>query len=115
MARSTLTAQVVARTGLTVTLAAADALGSQWQNNGRQLLRVKNTDAATKTITVPIPVTVDGQAVASRTVVVAATTGDVLIGPFPTQFNQPDGSGAWVDYSAVTNVTVALIEVPYVT
>lgn len=109
MARTDLTPQNVSRSGVAPSFAAANVDGHSWANNGRQLLYVKNTAGSPVTVTFPIPVTVDGQAVASKTVSVPATTGERLIGPFPTQYNQADGD-AWVDFSSVTNVTVALLQ-----
>ena len=108
MARTDLTAQAISRAGLAVVFAAANVDGHSWADNGQQLLQVKNTDAAPITVTFPIPVLVDGQTVASRTVTIPATTGDKLIGPFTSQYRQTDGD-VWVDFSAITNVTCALL------
>lgn len=108
MARTDLTAQAISRAGLAPAFAAANVDGHSWANNGRQFLYVKNAAGAPITVTFPIPVTVDGQAVASKTVSVPATTGERLIGPFPAQYQQADGD-VWVDFSAVTSVTVALL------
>lgn len=109
MARTDLVAQSITREGLTPAYTAANVDGHSWANNGRQLLQVKNTNASPITVSFPIPVMVDGEAVADKTVTVAATTGDRLIGPFPNQYLQPDGD-VWASFSAVTNVTVALFE-----
>jgi hypothetical protein len=109
MARTALTAQVITRAGIAPSYAAANVDGHSWPNNGTQLLQVKNASGSPITVTFPIPVTVDGQAVASKTVSVPATTGDRLIGPFPVQYNQLNGD-LNVDFSAVTSVTVALLQ-----
>jgi len=56
------------------------------------MLHFKNTDGSADTITIQTPRTVDGQAVAELSVTVPATTGDLMVGPFPPgTFN--DGSG----------------------
>ncbi len=109
MASTLITAQTISRAGLGPTYAAANVDGHFWPNNGQQLLQVKNASGSPITVTFPIPVTVDGQTVASKTVSVPATTGDRIIGPFPTsQYNDTLGN-ANVTFSAVTSVTCALL------
>ena len=52
-------------------------------------LHVKNTNAATRVITVVTTSTgVGGQAVADVAVTIAATTGDEMIGPFPPSISR---------------------------
>ena len=115
MPRTTITPQVSLRTsnGLTPTYSAADqANGQQFQNTGRELIHVKNTNGATRTLTVPTPGSVDGLAVADAAFIIPATTGDKFIGPFPPAvYNQADGY-LYMDWSADTNVTVAVIRLP---
>lgn len=112
---TTLTPQLVARTGLTPIYAAPDVTGNNWVNNGTQYLHVKNANAGACTITFPVPVLVDGQAVASRTVVVPATTGDKMIGPFAaSQYNDAFGS-VNCTWSLVASVTCALLQITPVT
>lgn len=112
MARATLTAQTPARTGTTITFAAVDAAnGDQFANNGRRLLRFKNTAGSAVTVTVSIGATVDGSSAAGKTITVPATTGDVTTGVYPTYpYNQSNGF-VYLDYSSGTNVTVAVIDV----
>lgn len=112
MARSLLTAQLPVTSGLTPVYSAADAAGSAFVNNGKRFLHVKNGAGAPINVTIANPALVDGQAAPARVVSVPATTGDKMIGPFPSVYTQADGTGqVFVDYSAVTTVTVALIEV----
>lgn len=114
MPRTALTAQSLASSGVTPTYASADnTQGENFSNNGRRVLHVKNTGGGSCTVTIAIPATVDGIAATNRTVTVAATTGDRLIGPFPTLYNQTDGS-INVDYSTGTGVTRALFDMPLV-
>lgn len=112
MARSEVTAQSISRSGITPSFAAADANGHKFRNDGKVFLEVKNASASPITVTIQTPGTIDGLAITDRTVTVAATTGDVMIGPFPPgAYNQKSGSDrdmVYVDYSAVTSVTVAL-------
>ena len=114
MARTALTAQSLTSVGMTPAYASADnANGENFSNNGRRVLHVKNTGGGSCTVTVAISATVDGIAATNRTVTVAATTGDRLIGPFPSVYNQTDGS-INVDYSTGTGVTRALFDLPVV-
>lgn len=111
MARTTLTVQNIDRVGLTPALAAANADGSSFANDGRTYLQVKNGSGAPITVTVQTPGTVDGLAVADLTVTVPATTGDKKIGPFPVGVYNQAGDVVYVDFSAVTTVTVGAFKV----
>jgi len=69
---------------------------------------VKNTGAATQTVTVQTPGQVGGLDVAEYSATIPPTTGEQAIGPFPAAlFNQSDGS-VYVDLSVSTTMTVAL-------
>lgn len=108
MARSALTVQGVTRSGLTPAFVAANSDGNSFPNDGKTWIHLRNTNAAV-TVTVQIPVTVDGQSVSGRTVVVGATTGEKVIGPFPVEkYNQfaADAGSVYVNYSAITGLSV---------
>lgn len=95
--------------GTLITPAAADATGNAFNNGGNQMLVVLNDSGVTVTVTVDAPGTFQGVTLADATVAVAAGARKV-IGPFhPAAFNQSDGT-VHVDYSAVTSVTVYVIE-----
>lgn len=108
MARQSLSYQQVVRTGLEFALVAVVAEnGSQFQNDGRMALLVKNDDAASMDVTIVNPTTVDGLAVAD--LVVAVPAGEQrLIGPFPPNLYNTDGF-VQVDYSSDTDLTVAVL------
>lgn len=73
-------------------------------NDGRTFLHVKNTNGATRTVTIDSTKLCDQGFDHDQAVVIPATTGDVMIGPFPTaRF----GTTVTVTYSAVTNLSVA--------
>jgi hypothetical protein len=112
MARTLLNAQKTSKAGLNAAYQAAIADGHMFANDGRQLLHVKNSDVADRTLTFPTPATQDGLAIADQAVTVPAG-GEQFIGPFPGRtFNQSgvDAGRVHIDYSAVTGVTVAVIE-----
>lgn len=111
MARTALTVNTISRTGVDSadTLAAANADGHYVQNGGDVFLEVLNANASTCTVTVQTPRTIDGLAVAEMTVDVAQNER-MLIGPFPPlTFNQTGTNAGciYVDFSAVTDVTIA--------
>lgn len=75
---------------------------------------VKNDDASAITVTLVTQGTVDSQAVADRTVTVAA--GAIkLIGPFPTATYNDSSGNVQVTYSAVTSITVGAVQFTPVT
>ncbi|WP_282204537.1 hypothetical protein [Kitasatospora fiedleri] len=118
MARADISAvQTLTSNGLTPTFDNANASGGQqFANNGRRIVRVTNTSGSAVTVTVNMPGTLDGVAPANggKQVTIPATTGDVTIGPFPaTIYNQTDGK-VYLDFSATTNVKLAVMEMPQV-
>jgi hypothetical protein len=102
--------------GLTPSWGAANTDGYAIPGDGRTFCEVKNVNGAGINVIVDIPVTVDGLAVTDKTVAVALTVGDKMIGPFPPAlYNQV--TGTWVGYvlmtfSAVADVTVAWFRMP---
>lgn len=94
MAEQNVTVQQIARAGLTLSYSAASASDNyKVPNDGRRtFLHFKKSGAGDATITITTPGTVDGLAVADRTVTVPASTGDVMVGPFPAAaYNDADG------------------------
>lgn len=80
----------------------------QVPNNGQVYLHFKKTGAGIATVTFLTPNTVGGLAIADQTVAVPATTGDVMVGPFPPSiFN--NGQNLEFTVNEVTGLTVAVI------
>jgi hypothetical protein len=106
----------IVRGGLTPTFGAANADGYALPGDGKTFVEVKNTNGATRTVTIDIPGTVDGLVVTDKAVVVDATTGDKMIGPFPPgTYNQPTGTWAGrvlITFTAVTGVTIGFFRLP---
>ncbi|MFE9099849.1 hypothetical protein [Actinomadura geliboluensis] len=113
MARTALTPQNFATAGLTPTTVTPDASGMQFRNNGKMILMVKNGSGADITVTPKIAKTIEGVAVTSppRTVAAGATA---FFGPFDEENYRQLSSTAvmFVDISAVTSVSVALLQMP---
>ena len=107
MARGAITLQNISLSGITPSFAAAASDGDGFLNTGDTYLQIKNGSGADITAAMQTPAKIDGIDIAEITVVIPATTGNKIIGPFETHiFNQSDGK-VYVDYTAVTTVTVA--------
>ena len=100
-------------------LVSASCGGDTAKNDNSDIfLWVKNSDASAHTVTVtaqkPSP-TVPGFGQVTKSdvsVQVPATSGEKLIGPFPTiAYNQTDGTIA-ITYDDVTGVTIAAVRLP---
>ncbi|HEV8360900.1 MAG TPA: hypothetical protein VGR28_10640 [Candidatus Thermoplasmatota archaeon] len=104
-----LTVQIIAQAGLGPTYAACAAGGDTFANDGRTFLHVKNTNAATRQVTVDADKLCSQGSDHNAVVTVPATTGDRMIGPFPLdQFP----SVCAITYDAVTNLTIAAVQLP---
>ncbi len=113
MARIALTPLVATRAGIAETLSAVDAgLQHSFDNTlGDNLLIVKNGGASPITVTLKIAPVMDGAAVTSKTVSVAAGA-QMIIGPFPTGLYNQSDQAVYVDFSASASVTVAALRIP---
>jgi hypothetical protein len=90
----TVAVQTITRAGLTPTYATSLSTGDNFYvaNDGEMFLHVTKGGAGNCTVTVVPTQTVLGLTLASLTVVVVATTGNKLIGPFPPgTFNDAQG------------------------
>lgn len=93
--------------GTTITYAAAHVDGFYANNDGQTSPRIRTSGTPT-TVTVPHPGDVYGLAVADLVVTLGATDEQEI--PFlPPGFNQPGTYQFWVNFSAVTGVTVAAV------
>jgi hypothetical protein len=125
VARTTITKTALTRNG-SVNAATAGVYQAFDQVNGMQvnageagktILHVKNTNAATRTVTVRAGAGGHlGMAwmagLGDQAVVVGATTGDAILGPFESaRFEQADGM-IYVDADAAAGLTIAAFEIP---
>lgn len=107
MARTALSTQQIARSGLNPAYTAANADGHSIENRNKNVfMHVKNGGASPISVTFITPATVAGLAIADL-VVSVPNAEERIIGPFSANpFNQAD-STVHVDFSAVVSVTVA--------
>jgi hypothetical protein len=113
MADVTLNAEEITRAGIDATDTALNTTDVyKVPNDGRIFLHFKKTGAGAATITITTPNTVDGLALADRTVNVPATTGDVCVGPFPrADYNDSQGRISFTA-SEATGLTCAVLRLP---
>lgn len=114
MAVTEITPQTIAMAGVTPSYAAANTDGSKIKcgSDERLFLQLKNTNGATRTVTIAIPDSA-GQVpgygavtLAAAAITIPVTTGDKMIGPIPPRF--VDSSGyVNMTFDAVSGLTIA--------
>jgi len=110
MPTTTLTAQqIVAVTGLIPTYAAPANTSITWYNDGRVFLYITNTGGAPITCTIDTPQTVNGLAVESNVISIAATTGVKYVGPFAAETYNNAGGMVTATLSTVATMTIGLL------
>lgn len=120
---ATLSVQTIVEAGVTPTYAAVAAGGDVAANTGREFIHVKNSSGANAyTVTVTAQNTSPtkpgfGTCTRASAVVAVATSGEEMIGPFPTgAFNNSSGQVA-ITYSGsapATDLTIAVIRLPII-
>jgi hypothetical protein len=115
MSRVLLPVTNIAPTGIVLDtyLIAAEAAGNSFPIDADQktIFVCKNGAGAPITLTFRTPPTVGGVAVAEQTVTVTNAKTEVVSNFPKSLFQQTDGS-CYVDYSAVTTITVAVLKLP---
>ena len=111
MAVVTWTPDVVTDAGVTVTrhgsLSTSDTY--KFRNDGKTRLLVEKSGAGACTLTMVTPATVRGLAVSDKTATIAASTGDVALGPFPPSLYNDENGDMTVSFSEITGITAAVI------
>lgn len=105
---ATLTVQQIDLDGEAADYVACAGGGDEFVNNGKTFIHLKNTNAATRTVTVNSQRACDQGFDHDQAVIIAATTGDVMIGPFPTSRFNDAAQKVQLTYSAVTNLTIGV-------
>lgn len=109
MARTLITVQeITTLDGISPTYQAFDQPnGMEFLYTGREIIHIKNTNGSGRTLTIPTPGTVDGLAIADKTISVPATTGDKML-PVKPSYVQTDGK-VYLDIDAGAGVTIGVI------
>jgi hypothetical protein len=111
MPRTAITAQTVTSAGLASAYEPANNLGNSFAYVRGRFVEIKNGSGASITVTVQTPGSIDGNlAIPDRTFTVAAGADGKWSAGSGETYWQTDRS-IWIDYSAVTSVTVAVFDV----
>lgn len=106
-----LTTQSVDRSGLQPAFGAAAAGGDSFAPGDLVFLHVKNGGASAMTVTIVTPKEAFEGAAIDDTAVSVPASDERMIGPFPRRhYADPTDGLADITYSAVTSVTIAVIE-----
>jgi len=113
MANVDLTVQKMIHAGVTPSYTGSLSTGNTYKlrNNGRRFVHFKKSGAGACTVTIETPGSVGGLAIADQTVNVPATTGDVMIGPFPRNLYNDSSGDVNITLSEITGLTIAALEV----
>lgn len=121
MSTVTLTPQSVLKSGLAATYLDSGASPKlnvtdtfTFNNTGKEVLHFKKSGAGACDVVISTPGTVDGLAVADRTVQIPATTGDKFIGPLPPSVYNTPGTDLLAGFtvSEITGLTLAILRMP---
>jgi hypothetical protein len=110
MPRTAITPQPITAAGVAATYEAANVLGNSYALVPNRVIHVKNGGGSPITVTIPTTQTVEGLTVPNRTVTVTNATDKFVSLGASGAHRQTDGS-VNIDYSAVTSVTVAVLDV----
>ena len=110
MADVALAAQKIVKTGIDPVHTGSLSVANNYQtpNNGRLFIYVTNGGGSASVVTIATPGTVDGLAIADRTVSVTASE-DRMIGPFPPHIYNNASGEIDVSFSFITSVTIAAL------
>lgn len=117
MVRTALTIVNFAEAGITHAAVAANVDGNMFDNSGKEVLMVINGSGVSVNVTIQTQQTINGLAVADRVVAVGAGVTKFM-GSFQPLIlwnvvGGVDNNKAYIDYSAVTTVTVAVYRGPW--
>jgi hypothetical protein len=104
-----LVAQSVVRAGVKPVYVAAAEAGDSFANTGDEFIHIKNGAGDPYVVTIATPATVDGLAVADRTVSIPAGE-ERMIGPFPSNTYNDSTGKVQLTYDGIVSVTIAIIK-----
>jgi archaellum component FlaG (FlaF/FlaG flagellin family) len=112
MARTKIDKQTAGSVGAELTFAAVDATaapnGNYFDTDGTDVVLIKNADSAPHTMTVDVPVIVDGVTVADRVVTIPAGKTHVFK---PKDVHRQSGGQVHLNFDSATLMTVAVLNV----
>lgn len=115
MANVAVTVQNVSEAGIAPTYAGSLSTSNVYQfaNDGNVFLHIKKSDVAACTATAVTPGTVgrSSLAIADKTTVIPASTGDVMWGPFPPAIYNDANGLCSVSFSEIAGLTFGAFSV----
>lgn len=116
MADVVLDEQQIKKDGLEPSYTSIDATDTYYAPNvpGKTFLHFKNTGGSASTVTFDLTKSVRGASLSDATVTVPATSGDVMVGPFPKIWEVGSGAQAGrlkFTQDQASGVSVALVRV----
>lgn len=114
MATVVLIPDVLTDAGLAPTRTAGLNTGNtyKFRNNGKTFLHFRKSGAGACAVTITVQGTLHGKTVNNQTVNVPATTGDVMVGPFPFDVYNDTNKDVSFTVSEVTGLDVAVEQMP---
>jgi hypothetical protein len=113
MADTRVSSQKVTKAGMSAVYTAGIIAGTTdfvFKNSGRSVLHAKKSGAGACTLTLKTPTQIQGLDITDPTVNVPASTGDVMIGPFPPSIFNDGANDMRFNLSEVTGLTFAIYE-----
>ena len=109
---ATLTVQPITISGLSTAYAAADVAGDDFANTGNEFVDVVNGGGAPITVTPVVTSTIStGETITPETVSIPAGENR-QIGPFDRTIYNDAAGNMHIDYSDITSVTTAVLQLP---
>ncbi len=108
MADTRVTPLKVVKTGLTTSYTAGVVVATTdfvFKNDGRTFIHFKKSGAGACTVTLKTPAKIAGLDIEEPTITVAATTGDIMAGPFPPSIFNDGNNDMRFNLSEVTGLT----------
>jgi hypothetical protein len=115
MGRTTIPIQITGRlaANANITFTAADGANNHEFDNSSEkvILFLKNTNGSTHVVNIKRPATIDGATLADLSLTVPATTGFMVVGPFPKGIYNQTGDKVYVDVPAApTSLSLGLLK-----
>ena len=109
----TVVPEKVTRTGINLTDLGSLSTGNVYviKNTGKVILHLKKTAAVIATATVVVTKVVAGLDLPDLTFAIPASTGDIMVGPFPPGIFNDGSKDMRISFSDVDGLTIAAFEI----
>jgi hypothetical protein len=108
---ATLTPQTLTKAGSQPSLAACASGGDEFANSGNTIILITNANASSRTLTIVSQATMDGLAVADRSVTIPGTDDTFITDLDKNVYNDTNGR-VQLTYSTEVDLTIAILDLP---